>query len=80
MPKYLAVLGLIGYVLLATSSMPAISDIDLGIIVTLHVFLFEVVLGVYLIVKGFRPSDSAPGSACKRPQTGSRHSTSRRED
>ena len=55
-PKYLAVLGLTGYAVLATSSILAIAGIDLGLIVTLPVFLFEVGLGFYLIVKGFKPA------------------------
>lgn len=53
-PKILAILGLIGYVVLAATSILALLGVKLSLIVTLPVFVFEVWFGVYLILYGFR--------------------------
>ncbi len=58
-PKYLIILGFIGYTLLASTSILSILDMNLGLIVTLPVFLFEVLFGFYLITKGFKSNSVA---------------------
>ena len=51
-PRLLTLLGFGGYLLLGTASTLAILGIDIGLIATLPVFLFEVTFGTWLIVKG----------------------------
>lgn len=51
-PRYLSVLGLVGYVVLAASSLLAMLDFEPGLVVTIPVFVFEVVLGIWLIRTG----------------------------
>ena len=46
-------LGLLGYTILATASVASILGYDPGLIITLPTFVFEVSLGLYLVVKGF---------------------------
>lgn len=46
-------LSLLGYFVLAATSIFAILGFEIGLFVTLPVFLFEVILGIWLIVKGF---------------------------
>lgn len=51
-PPMLSVLGLIGYSVLVISSVTAVLGMDLGLMVTIPVFFFEVILGVWLVWKG----------------------------
>lgn len=53
-PRLLSVLGLIGYSVLAVSSIVGLIGLDLGLLVTIPVFLFEVSLGFWLLIKGVR--------------------------
>jgi hypothetical protein len=53
-PLSMVLLGVVGYGFLGLTSVLAILDINWGIVVTLPVFLFEVVFGAYLIFRGFR--------------------------
>lgn len=52
-PKLLASLGFLGYLILATSSSLYLLGQDLGLVVTLPVFVFEVSIGFWLLFKGF---------------------------
>lgn len=52
-PKTLSLLGFFGYFVLAATSTLAILGFEIGLLVTLPVFLFEVIFGVWLIAKGF---------------------------
>jgi len=61
-PRLLSVLGFLGYAILAIASILAILDLDVGLIATLPVFVFEVVLGFWLLAKGFaRPAGDSAG-------------------
>ena len=53
-PAYLSILGIIGYIVLAVTSILSILDVNLGMGVTLPGFVFEVTFGFYLVFKGFR--------------------------
>lgn len=53
-PRLLASLGLLGYLILATSSCFYLLGQDLGLVVTLPVFVFEVGIGFWLLFKGFK--------------------------
>lgn len=57
-PRLLCMLGLLGYTILATASVANILGYDPGLIVTLPTFVFEVSLGLYLVVKGFSNQQS----------------------
>lgn len=57
-PKLLCMLGLAGYVILGTASVSNILGYDPGLVVTLPVFVFEVSIGLYLVIKGFSNSDN----------------------
>ncbi|MEW5251792.1 DUF4386 domain-containing protein [Microbulbifer sp. 2201CG32-9] len=52
-PKVLSCLGLLGYFILAAGSMLSIIGFNIGLYITIPVFLFEVILGVWLLTKGF---------------------------
>jgi len=66
-PRLISILGLIGYALLLTGTLlDMLGHVDLdgaGMIVLLPGGLFEVILPIWLIVKGFNPSAIASGSA-----------------
>jgi hypothetical protein len=53
-PKFLSGLGLLGYAVLAVSSLAGLIGIDLGLSVTIPVFFFEVFLGLWLVIKGIK--------------------------
>jgi hypothetical protein len=53
-PRLLALLGTLGYAILGFTSMLSILGIDSGVFVTLPVLAFEVSLGLYLVLSGFR--------------------------
>lgn len=55
-PRFLSVLGFIGYALLLTSALLGIFGHHLGLILFLPGALFELILPVWLIVKGFNSS------------------------
>jgi len=65
LPRVIAVWGLIGYVLLLTEVLFEIFGLDAGMIMILLLpgGLFELFLGIWLIVKGFNPSAIASQSA-----------------
>jgi hypothetical protein len=66
-PRLISILGLIGYALLLTGTLlDMLGHVDLdgaGMIVLLPGGLFEIILPIWLIVKGFNPSAIASGSA-----------------
>jgi hypothetical protein len=66
-PRLISILGLIGYALLFTGTLlDMLGHVDLdgaGMIVLLPGGLFEIILPIWLIVKGFNPSAIASGSA-----------------
>ncbi len=53
-PKVLAALGLFGYFVLATSSVLYIVGMDMGVFVAIPILIFEVALGLCLVIKGFK--------------------------
>lgn len=53
-PRTLAGLGFLGYLILATCSGMYLLGLDLGLAVTLPVFIFEISIGFWLLFKGFR--------------------------
>jgi len=65
-PRFISVLGLIGYALLLTGTLlDMLGHVDLdgaGMIVLLPGGLFEIILPIWLIVKGFNSSAIASGS------------------
>ena len=65
-PRLISILGLIGYALLFTGTLlDMLGHVDLdgaGMIVLLPGGLFEIILPIWLIVKGFNPSAIASGS------------------
>jgi hypothetical protein len=54
-PRWLAISGLIGYPILAAGTIAEIFGIHIGLYLTMPGFFFELVLPVWLIVKGFQP-------------------------
>jgi hypothetical protein len=60
-PRSLAALGVIGYVLHAAGSIAEIFGIPIGLILLIPGGLFEVGLGLWLIIKGFQPEAYARG-------------------
>lgn len=60
-PRALAGLGVIGYVLHAAGSIAEIFGIPIGLILLIPGGLFEVGLGFWLIIKGFQPDAYARG-------------------
>jgi uncharacterized protein DUF4386 len=73
-PRKMAVLGLVGGPLICLSGIAVLFDIfqqggaGQGI-ATIPEFLWELSLGIYLTVKGFRPSPVLAGEAGPAPQT-----------
>lgn len=57
-PRLLCMLGLLGYIILGTASVSNILGYDPGLVVTLPTFIFEVSVGLYLVIKGFSNSDN----------------------
>jgi Domain of unknown function (DUF4386) len=54
-PRFLAMWGVIGYVLLAAGAIAEIFAIHIGLLLSIPGGLFEVVLGCWLLIKGFAP-------------------------
>ncbi len=54
-PRFLSVWGFIGYAIFMTGAIAEIFGIHIGILLSVPGGLFEVALGVWLIVKGFQP-------------------------
>ena len=75
-PRPLAVWGLAGYAIILTGSISEILGFHLGSIQAVPGGLWEVFIGVWLIVKGFNTSANTSGSskvAQEMPVTGLRH-------
>jgi hypothetical protein len=67
-PRWMAMLGLIGGTLVPASGIAIMFDLtergsSLQAIATIPEFFWELFLGIYLIVKGFRPSPILSGNA-----------------
>jgi hypothetical protein len=54
-PRFLAMWGVIGYVLLAAGAIAEIFAIHIGLALSIPGGLFEVALGFWLLIKGFAP-------------------------
>ena len=54
-PRFLAMWGLIGYVILAAGTIAEIFGIHIGLMLSIPGGLFEVALGFWLLIKGFAP-------------------------
>lgn len=59
LPAWLAIAGLIGYALLAIGSVAELFGFPIGIVLSIPGGLFELTLGIWLLVKGWKPSTSA---------------------
>ena len=59
LPAWLAIAGLIGYALLAIGSVAELIGFPIGIVLSIPGGLFELTLGIWLLVKGWKPSTSA---------------------
>ena len=66
-PRPLAVLGMVGYPVLAAGEMLGILGYDVGMVHYAPGFLFEVALGVLLLVKGFPVRQDPQGPATAPP-------------
>ncbi len=54
-PRFLSVLGLVGYPILIAGSIAEIFGIHIGLVLSIPGGLFEVVLAIWLLSKGFQP-------------------------
>jgi Domain of unknown function (DUF4386) len=65
LPRWLSVWGLVGAILILTWNLFEIFGVKLsaGMVLALPIILNEIFLGIWLILKGFRPSALASGSA-----------------
>jgi Domain of unknown function (DUF4386) len=54
-PRLLAVLGVIGYAIFMAGAIAEIFGIHIGLVLSIPGGLFELVLGFWLIIKGFQP-------------------------
>ncbi len=61
-PGSLAIWGLIGYVMLMAGAIAEIFGLHIGVALSVPGGLFEVALGIWLIVKGFAPEAYGQGS------------------
>jgi hypothetical protein len=59
-PGWLAVVGMVGYALLAAGALLELIDLGLGLVLAIPGGLFEVALGVTLMARGFRESIGTP--------------------
>ena len=64
-PRFLAAWGLIGYAIFAGGAVLEILGLEVGLILSVPAGLFEMTLGIWLIVRGFGPAvtESRTGSA-----------------
>lgn len=60
-PRFLAVWGIVGYVILATGGMLEVLGYGIGLALSIPGGLFEVAVGSYLVVKGFSAADDRLG-------------------
>jgi hypothetical protein len=61
-PRILAVWGLVGYAIIFCGMVSEVMGSGLGLVSSIPGGLWEVFIGVWLIVKGFNPSAIVPGS------------------
>ena len=54
-PRPLAILGLIGYPILAAGTIAELFGIHIGLLLTIPGGLFELTLAFWLLIKGFNP-------------------------
>lgn len=54
-PRFLSVWGFIGYAVFMTGAVAEIFGIHIGVLLSIPGGLFELVLGIWLIIKGFQP-------------------------
>jgi hypothetical protein len=54
-PQFLAGWGLVGYAILMAGAIAEIFGIHIGLVLSIPGGLFEVVLGFWLLIKGFKP-------------------------
>jgi hypothetical protein len=67
-PRILAAIGIVGYAIFAAGAIAEIAGSEIGLVLSLPGALFEVTLGIWLIVKGFSFSPvHARGPARERP-------------
>lgn len=67
-PRVLAAIGIVGYAIFAAGAIAEIAGSEIGLVLSLPGALFEVSLGIWLIVKGFSSSPAhAPAPARERP-------------
>jgi hypothetical protein len=62
-PRFLSISGLIGYPILIAGCIAEIFGIHIGVMLTIPGMFFELVLPVWLIVKGFQPEAYGAGEA-----------------
>jgi hypothetical protein len=54
-PRWLAVWGVVGYAIFLAGAIAELLGIPIGIALSIPGGLFELVLGIWLLVKGFEP-------------------------
>jgi hypothetical protein len=59
-PRFLAVWGFIGYALFLGGAIAEIFGINIGVMLSIPGGLFELVLGLWLLTKGFQPETARP--------------------
>lgn len=64
-PRFLSIWGLIGYAILMAGTIAEIFGIHIGLMLSIPGGLFELALGVWLLIKGFQPE--AYGQDSKSP-------------
>jgi hypothetical protein len=67
LPRWLAVWGLVGYAIIAGGMVSEFMGSGLGLASSLPGGLWEVCVGMWLIVKGFNAPASVAGSAKRNP-------------
>ncbi len=53
LPRWMALWGLVGYALLGTGAVLEICGMTIGLLLSIPGGLFELVLGIWLLVRGF---------------------------
>ncbi len=59
-PRSIALLGLVGYAALAAGAVLELFGVKLGLILSIPGGVFELILPIWLIIKGFNPAASGP--------------------